>query len=145
MSGGVEQQGSHGKEGGWRERGAAALPMLALVAVAVILAALLVDAGHYLAARAQAATAADAAALAAAPLTFTPSSSAATPRDEAARFAAANGARLVSCDCAVDHTWAARRVTVRVEKPVDLMLLGSRVVQASATAEFAPVDLGAPG
>jgi uncharacterized membrane protein len=116
--------------------------MLALVAVAVMLATLLVDTGHYLAARAQAATAADAAALAAAPLTFGPHGTATSPREEAAHYAAVNGARLVTCDCPVDPTWAPRQVTVQVEKPVDLLLLGSRTVHASATAEFAPVELG---
>jgi uncharacterized membrane protein len=138
----VNRGPDHGDGGsGRRARGSAALPMLALVTVAVMLATLLVDTGHYLAARAQAATAADAAALAAAPLTFGPLGTATSPREEAAHYAAANGARLVTCACAADPTWAARQVTVQVEKTVDLLLLGTRTVHASATAEFAPVEL----
>ncbi len=129
-------------EGVRRERGAAALPMLALIGVVVVLAALVVDAGYYLAARAQASTAADAAALAAAPLTFAPFGSTGSPREEAARYASANGAELVTCDCRTDRTWATRRVTVVVERPVDLLLLGDRTVQAKGSAEFTPVDLG---
>ncbi len=124
------------------ERGSAALPMLAVILVTVLLAAMVVDVGHYLAARAQAATAADAAALAAAPLTFAAFGSVASPREEAARYATENGANLVTCQCRADHTWAARTVEVVVERPVDLLLVGDRTVRARAAAEFTPVDLG---
>ena len=116
----------------------------ATVAVVVMLAVILGDVGLYLRARAVASTAADAAALAAAPVTFAPFGAVGSPADEAARFAAANGSSLVSCECAVDRTWAPRIVRVVVAAPVDLTLFGHRDVAASSRAEFRPTGLADP-
>ena len=84
------------------------LLLLAVGGFVVVLAVLLADLGGFLAARLQASAAADAAALAAAPVTFRRFGSAGTPIDEAARFAVANGARLVTCRCPVDRPAASR-------------------------------------
>ena len=94
-----------------------------------------------LAARAALTTAADAAALAAAPVTFSGFGSAGTPYEEAMRFAAANGASVVACNCAVDRSWSGRVVVVTVTVPVELRLLGTYQLRATAAAEFQPVDL----
>jgi nucleotide-binding universal stress UspA family protein len=109
----------------------------------VLLAILVADVGGFLAARQQAAAAADAAALAAAPVTFRPFGATGSPTREAARFAAANGASLVWCRCAVDRTWEAREVEVLVQRSVDLVLLGSRRITVRSRAEFVPTKLAA--
>jgi hypothetical protein len=98
-------------------------------------------AGQFLATRSQAQAAADAAALAAAPLTFRPFGSAGGPGEEAARLAAANGARLVRCDCPIDRSFAVRVVEVEVTREVPVLVLGNRRVRAVAAAEFTPVEL----
>jgi hypothetical protein len=128
-----------------RERGAASLLLLGVAAVGLLFAVALADAARFVSIHFEASAAADAAALAAAPVTFRPFGAAGTPREEAARFAAANSARLVSCDCALDRSWAARTVEVVVARRVDLMLFGSRSILASARAEFAPAALLGPG
>jgi secretion/DNA translocation related TadE-like protein len=123
------------------ERGTASLPLLGVAALLVLLALLGVDVGRYLAARAQAVAAADAAALAAAPVTFRPFGAGSGPRAEAARFARANGARLLSCRCPLDRSPATRRVDVVVAVPVTLTLLGAREVRARSRAEFSPTRM----
>jgi hypothetical protein len=123
------------------ERGAATLPMLGVVMVALVLAVLIGDVAAYLSTRARAMVAADAAALAAAPVTFAPFGSAGGPQAEAQSFAAANDAVLLACECAVDPTWRPRFVRVVVTAPVDLMLFGRRDVPASSRAEFDPTQL----
>lgn len=124
----------------WRpgQRGAASLPLVGVIAVIVVLTLGVVDVGTYLAARARAVAAADAAALAAAPVTFRPFGAAGSPAAEAARFASANGARLVTCRCPVDRTLGRREVEVSVVVSVELLLLGAHRVRASGRAEFAP-------
>lgn len=124
------------------ERGAATLPMLAVAMLTVVLGAVIGDVAIVMRARAQAMAAADAAALAAAPLTFAGfGAGSGSPAAEARRFADANGAALVSCDCAVDHTWQPRTVRVVVEVAADLLLFGERSVAASSRAAFVPTEL----
>lgn len=123
------------------ERGSAVMALLGVALLVALLAALLVDVGRVLAARSQVAAAADAAALAAAPVTFRPFGASGTPAQEAARFAAANGARLVRCQCPVDTTWNDREVEVVVEATAALSLLGAVTLQASSRAEFIPTNL----
>ncbi len=85
--------------------------------------------------------AADAAALAAAPLTFARFGGESQPERAAARAAAENGARLQVCRCDIDHSWASRTVVVAVVTDVDLLLLPSRSLRATAAAEFRPASL----
>jgi hypothetical protein len=89
-------------------------------------------------ARTEAGTAADAAALAAAVATYPPAG-AGTPGAEAARYATANGAVVVSCTCTVDPSFAIRTVTVIVEKQVSVPFFGTLGVKAGATGEFDPL------
>jgi len=119
-------------------QGSASLLGVALTMVAVVLGVLIADIGVLLRARSEAATAADAAALAAAPLTF--HGSGASPGEQAARYAAINGATLLSCACRVDPTWATRTVTVVVAISVDPLLTGPVEVAVSSRAEFVPTD-----
>jgi len=91
-----------------------------------------------------AAGAADAAALAAAPVTFQPFGATGSPTQEASRFASANGARLVSCDCRIDRSWDERTVTVVVARPVALPGLGHFDVKATSRATFEPTALIGP-
>jgi hypothetical protein len=123
------------------ERGAATLPMLGVALLTLLLGAFVGDVAIYLRARATATIAADAAALAAAPVTFAGFGSEVTPALEAERFAAANGAVLTSCACAVDPTWQPRVVRVAVSAPADLLLFGTRRVPAVSRAEFDPTAL----
>lgn len=126
------------------QRGAATLPLLGIAALLVLLAALVADTGSYLSARARASAAADAAALAAAPVTFRSFGARGGPGDEAARFAVANGAVLVSCRCVEDPSWSERRVEVVVEVRVATLLFGSHAVRAIGRAEFRPVATAEP-
>ena len=123
------------------QTGAASVVVLAAALVVALLGAAVGAVSVYVGARAHADLAADAAALAAAPVTFRPFGTRSSPRAEAARFAAANGARLVVCVCPVDRSWRARVVEVRVERRVSLPLLGPVVIAAASRAEFVPLDL----
>jgi secretion/DNA translocation related TadE-like protein len=124
-----------------RERGGAAVLLLGVMAVVLLLAAVLGAVGAYLRARVEAVAAADAAALAAAPVTFLPFGAEGTPAEEAARFALANGASLLSCACPVDPSWGPRTVTVRVAREVRLWPGGLLTVTAVSRAEFEPALL----
>jgi len=88
--------------------------------------------------RAEVNNAADAAALAAAVATYPPAG-AGDPRTEAARYAVANGAAVVSCDCPVDPGLDVRSATVIVQKKVTVPFFGTLEVRAGATGEFDPV------
>jgi secretion/DNA translocation related TadE-like protein len=123
------------------ERGAGSIVAMGLVAVVCVLGVIVADAGAYLRGRAVAAAAADAAALAAAPVTFDGFGATGSPTDEAARFAAANGATLITCECGVDRTWRPRTVRVVVAASVHLIVFGARDVPASSRAEFDPTAL----
>ncbi len=120
------------------DRGAAGILLVGVAAVILVLTAGLGLVGSYLRARVEATGAADAAALAAAPVTFRPFGAAGTPAEEAARFAAANGASLVSCVCSVDESWDARTIRVEVARTIRLWPIGTVTVRATSRAEFAP-------
>jgi secretion/DNA translocation related TadE-like protein len=124
-----------------RERGSAAVLLLAVAGLVVVLTIGVADVGLALAGRLQAAAAADAAALAAAPVTFRPFGAKGSPASEAGRLAAANGAVLASCRCPIDRSWRSRVVEVAVERRVSLLGLGSIIVRASSRAEFSPARL----
>ena len=125
------------------ERASATTLAAAIVAVTAAAMVVGVDVQRLMVAKAMAQSAADAAALAAAPLTFAPFGSNRTPSVEAAVFAAANGATLVSCECPSDPVWRARTVVVRVAVEVESLLPISRV-SAVAAAEFDPTVWLAP-
>jgi Flp pilus assembly protein TadG len=125
-----------------RQQGAATVVVVALLVVGMVLALFLTDVARVAAARARLTSAADAAALAAAPATFADFGAGADPYRSAAETAQANDAHLMECNCPVDRSWATRMVRVVVALDVDLTLLGSRHLEASAAAEFSPVLLG---
>jgi hypothetical protein len=126
------------------ERGAAATVLVGVVAVVLVLAVTLADAGAVLATRLRAAAAADAAALAAAPVTFRGFGADGSPAQAAATIATANGARLVACRCLPDRSWRPRRVEVSVVDTADLILFGTHEVVATSAADFTPVALHEP-
>ena len=115
--------------------------LVGVAALALLLAAALGAVGAYLRVRVEAVAAADAAALAAAPVTFLPFGAQGTAADEAARFAAANGARLLWCACPPDPSWEPRTVTLEVAREVRLWPAGSLTVTAMGRAEFLPALL----
>jgi hypothetical protein len=115
--------------------------LLGVVGVVLLFAAALGSVGAYYRARIEVTAAADAAALAAAPVTFLPFGAAGTPLDEARRFAAANGARVVACTCSLDPSWEPRTVQVEVERVIHLWPAGRIVVSAVGRAEFSPAML----
>ncbi len=121
--------------------GAAGILLVGVCVVILTLTLGLGLVGSYLRARVEATAAADAAALAAAPVTFRPFGAAGTPAQEAARFAAANGANLVSCSCPVDRSMEPRTVKVEVSRAVALWPVGRVTVTASSRAEFVPALL----
>ncbi len=94
---------------------------------------------------ATAASAADAAALASAPVTFLPFGATGTPRQEASRFAEANGTTLVSCSCPFDPSWDKRTVSVTVAKTISLPVVGQLRIAATSRAEFDPMKLVGAG
>lgn len=128
------------------ERGSVAIVIAVLAGLLAVLAAGLGGIGQVVAARETAQLAADAAALAAAPVTFRPFGAGGSPVDEARRYAEVNGARLVRCTgCERDGSWHRRVVEVEVEVSVDVFVFGLGRVEATAAAEFVPVQLlGAP-
>ena len=123
------------------DRGSVTVLVMGLVGFLVVLGLMLGTAGHYLTVRIRVQAAADAAALAAAPVTFRHFGSPGDPTAEAARFAAANGGRLIRCVCSIDRSWDPRIVEVEVGEEVSFIGLGRRDVRAKAAAEFVPVDL----
>lgn len=123
------------------ERGAAAVLMLAVALVVLLLGSGIGAVGQYVAARFQAEAAADAAALAAGPVTFRPYGGGGDPRAEAAEYAAANGAALIACHCAVDRSFAPREVRVVVAVTARLLVVGRMTVHAESRAEFSPPRL----
>lgn len=123
------------------QRGIATVLVAALLAVGALLSMMMVDVARVTAARAQLTAAADAAALAAAPVTFSSFGMDTEPRAAATSIASANGATMVSCICPVDRTWSARTAVVVVAATVDLLFIKSIRLEASAAAEFRPVEL----
>jgi hypothetical protein len=112
--------------------------LLGPIAVALVLAVGLSAIGTWMRAGIEADAAADAAALAAAPVTFLPFGAKGTPAEEAARFAAANGTRLVWCVCPPNPSWEPRTIEVEVEKEVEVWPLGTFIVKGHGRAEFVP-------
>jgi hypothetical protein len=115
--------------------------MLAAAALAALLIVGVADAAIIIAGRYRAAAAADAAALAAAPVTFRPFGARGTAVQEGARYAAMNGALLITCSCATDRSWSPRTVDVVVERTVYLVGGGAFRVRARSSAEFDPLEL----
>ena len=124
-----------------RQEGSASVALLGVMGVALMLALGVGLVGSVLRGRTEANTAADAAALAAAPVTFLPFGAAGSPTQEAARFAARNGARLISCSCPMDDSWEPRTVVVVVERSVSIAPFGTVEVRATSRAEFVPAML----
>lgn len=115
---------------------AVALGGSAIVLTLALLVAL-ADAAAYLAAASRAQTAADAAALAAVQRSDPRAGAPGSPRGGATRVASANGATLLSCDCAP----GARHVRVTVEVPVTAVAVtrvAARTLVATASAELVP-------
>lgn len=127
-----------------RQSGSATLLVAGVLAVAGLATGLVVDVAQVAAARAKLTAAADAAALAAAPITFARFGSQSHPQAAAAAIAAENDARLEACRCDIDRSWTSRTVVVVVATQVDLLLLPTRSLRATAAAEFRPVDLVGP-
>jgi len=123
------------------ERGSASIAVLGVGAVLLVLAAGLAAVGSFMRARTEAEIAADAAALAAAPVTFLPFGARGTPWEEAARFAALNDSRLLSCRCPIDSSWDPRTVEVETVRTVEIWPLGTFEVSAVGRAEFVPALL----
>lgn len=115
--------------------------MVGFIGLLVVLGMMLGAIGQFLSAQSRIQAAADAAALAAAPVTFRRFGSAGDPTAEAARLAAANGGRLLRCDCSIDRSWDPRIVEVEVGEEIRLIGLGPMEVRAKAAAEFLPVQL----
>ncbi len=114
---------------------------LAVASLVLVLSLAVAAVGAGVGAYVSASNAADAAALAAAPVTFQPFGARGGPKREAARFAALNGARLVSCTCPVDRSWDTRTVTVQVARRLAIPGVGWWQVRATSRATFEPVAL----
>jgi secretion/DNA translocation related TadE-like protein len=131
--------GAGGRQSAPRTRGSVSLAMAVALAFGAVLATFAVDVSRASAARARAQVAADAAALAAAQELLMATE--AEPSGVAARYAEANGARLLECRCPV----GSRDAVVTVEVKVTLPLLGQmRTVRATARAVIA-APIGAAG
>jgi secretion/DNA translocation related TadE-like protein len=113
----------------------------ALIGLVLVMIVAVGSVGSAIGAYTKAAGAADSAALAAAPVTFRPFGALGSPTREAAVFAQANGATLVSCRCTVDRSWEARTVEVTVERVVSIMGVGRIRVRATSRATFEPAAL----
>lgn len=112
-----------------------------LVGLVLVMIVAVGSVGGAIGAHSKASAAADAAALAAAPVTFRPFGASGTPAREAALFAQANGARLVSCRCPIDRSWDIRTVVVSVERSVSILGIGTLRVHATSRATFEPAAL----
>lgn len=123
------------------EQGSVTVVTVGVIAVGLLLVVGLVAVGQLAAGRIQATNAADAAALAAAPVTFRPFGAEGSPLDEAAIFAAANGAEVVACRCPLDSSYAQRTVTVTVQIEVDVVGYWGVTIRATSSAEFRPTVL----
>jgi len=113
----------------------------ALVGLVLVMMVAVGSVGGGIGAYTKAANAADAAALAAAPVTFRPFGASGSPAHEAALFARANGAALVSCGCPIDRSWDTRTVVVTVERTISIFGIATARVRATSRATFEPVAL----
>jgi hypothetical protein len=120
------------------EEGTMTMAMSGAIAIVAFLAVAVVAIGTLYAARTQATNAADAAALAAAVGTYPPAS-VLDPLDAATRVAAANGAVIVECLCAVNVGLVPRTVEVVAAIEVDIAIFGPVTVSSAARAEFDPL------
>ena len=111
------------------------------IVLALVLMAGVTAVGQVLVARNRVIAAAEAGALAAAPVTFRPFGATGSAIDEATRLVRSNGAALLRCDCRPDRRYNPRTVVVTAR--TDVLVLGLREVsvEATAAAEFRPVDL----
>lgn len=121
------------------ERGSATVVVALVVALTLAALVALGSLTVLYGVRAEVNNAADAAALAAAVATYPPAG-AGDPRAEAKRYAGANGAFVVSCDCPVDSGLDVRSATVIVERKVTVPFFGTLGVRAGATGEFDPIS-----
>lgn len=112
------------------ERGSVSVVVAAGVGMALVITIGVADVGRALIARSRAEAVADLAALATAQDLALPS--APDPTAVAERYASANGARLISCDCAIGSTEAT--VSVAVHVGGFLLPIGDRDVIGSARA-----------
>jgi len=125
----------------WNDESGSLAIGTALIGLVLVMMVAVGSVGGALGAYSKAAGAADAAALAAAPVTFRPFGASGTPAHEAAVFAQANGATLVSCTCSVDRSWNPRTVMVTVVRTVSVPGLGTVRVRATSRATFEPAAL----
>jgi secretion/DNA translocation related TadE-like protein len=119
-----------------RERGSASVLLVGLLPIMLIIAVAVIEAAGLVGSRIQAQTAADAAALAAAAATFPAKGE--DPQSQAVRFAEANGTELVSCRCPMNPSFEPRVVTVIVTMAHHTRFFGEVVLRAGASAEFHP-------
>jgi secretion/DNA translocation related TadE-like protein len=112
------------------DRGSVSVLAAAVMLMVLVMALATADVARALGAASRAQAAADAAALAAAQAIVEPTGE--DPAAGAARFAVANGAELVKCDCSPGGTEAV--VTVRVAISGLLLLRNGRTTTAAARA-----------
>jgi len=117
-----------------QEKGNASLGVVGAIAIVLVFILGLADLAIFLLARAKAQTAADAAALAAAAEIVPGQGN--DPHGQAARFASANGARIVSCSCRAGE----ESVAVYVALPVRFGLLGALGLEEVVARARADVD-----
>ena len=125
----------------WNDESGSLAIGVALVGLVLVMIVAVASVGGAIGAYTKAAGAADAAALAAAPVTFRPFGASGSPAHEAALFARANGATLVSCRCSIDRSWDTRTVVVTVERTVSIVGVGTVRVHATSRATFEPAAL----
>jgi secretion/DNA translocation related TadE-like protein len=124
------RRGRHGSRAIGSERGSVSVLAAAVMLMVVIIALATADVARALAAASRAQSAADAAALAAAQEIVEPTGQ--DPSAAAARFAQANGAQLVACDCQSGSMEAVATVSVEINGL--LLLRSGRVTTATARA-----------
>jgi len=125
----------------WRGEAGSLAVGAALIGLVLVMIVAVGSVGAAVGAYTKAAAAADAAALAAAPVTFRPFGASGSPTREAALFARANGATLVSCGCSIDRSWDTRTVVVTVERAVSIVGIGTVRLRATSRATFEPAAL----
>lgn len=123
------------------ERGSITVLSVSALVLVFLLAVGVAGVGQVLVARARAVTAAEAGALAAAPVTFRPFGASGSAADEAARLVRANGAEFLSCSCDHDPGYSPRTVMVTARWTVTVLGLRDIGLEATAAAEFRPVEL----
>lgn len=123
------------------ERGSVTVVAVGVLTFGFVLVVALAGIGQVLVARTKVVTAAEAGALAAAPVTFRPFGALGAPAAEADRMVRANGAELVACVCPHDPGYDPRTATVTARLAVAVLGFREITLQATAAAEFSPVDL----